>query len=190
MRQHLRIKTRTLLITILAVVLSAQGLSLFFDHNSPDGDSGDRSGPDFLLEVNGEPGGVEFLEGSRPKLPLFNPMLGRWTVGDQQVLEFASLVQGLEVGPHGSSPFVIVTLPTDATVGDYRRAIASLSRHGVCRVGIYALPTNEDFVSLRADVEPSRNVFVPVYRVLEMKLDSGASRPCTDRFPAWPPWGM
>ena len=189
MAQHVRIRIRTLLLIAVIVVLVAQWLSLFVGHNPPNGVSEDRGGLDFLLEVYGEPGGVSFLEGSRPELPLFDPVLTKWTVGNQSLSDFASVIQGLEIGPHGSSPFVVVALPNGSTVGDYRQAIASLSWHGICRVGVYAPQANEEYVSLRNDIEPSKDVSVPVYRVLEVKLGSGASRTCKDRFRAWEPWG-
>ena len=191
MDSRVRIRTRTLLLIAVAVALLAQSLLLFFSlHRNNDDAPGGPSDLDFLLEVYGEPGGVEYQEGVRPELPLFNRGNGDWTLQDQPLSEFANIVEGLEIGPHGSSPFVVVALPDNASVGDYHRALVSLRRHGICRVGVYSPASNREFVSLRADPEPSEYVFVPVYRVLSVKLDNGAVQRCIDRFPAWTPWAI
>jgi hypothetical protein len=190
MRRQLEIRTRTLLLIALAVIVAAQGLSLWLRLHQVDGDPDNSNDLNFLLEVYGEPGGVEYPEGYRPELPRFNPSRGFWTFDGQPLSEFASYVEGLEVGPHGSSPFVIIDLPDDATVGDYEKALASLTLHGICRVGVYAPLSNRKFVSLRPDSVPSDSIFVPVYRVINVKFDTGATHACVDRFPPWAPWAM
>ena len=154
---------------------------------------GETDKPDefiFLLELDGEPGGVEYLEGGRPELPTFDPRGGNWTVAGHELTEFASHVEGVEVGPHGSNPFVIVTLPDKASIADYQAALASLAWHGICRVGVYSPESNREFVSLRADDEPAERTLVPVYRLLTVKSDKGQSNDCIDRFPAWTPWAI
>jgi hypothetical protein len=141
---------------------------------------------DFSLEVFGEPGGIEFATDSSPTLPVFEPETGQWNLGGDRLDDFASLVQGIEVGPHGSSPFVIVDLPKSATVDMYRKAIASLAGHGVCRVGIYSPAPADNLLPAyeNPDWPPTR--FVAVFRVLSVKQHSGVSEACKDRFPAWP----
>ena len=187
MHRRLKIRTRTLLLIALAVVVSAQGLSLFLSTDRIVREPSHPNGLDFLLQVYGEPGGMEFLEGARPELPQFDPIRGSWMFDDQPLSEFASHVEGLEIGPHGSSPFVIIALPDEPTVSDYQKALASLARHGICRVGVYAPLSNQELVSLRTGSEPSGATFVPVYRVLNVKFDTGANYDCSDRFPAWAP---
>ena len=188
MRRRLKIRTRTLLLIALAVAVAAQSLSFLLPSHRIDDETDNPNELDFLLEVYGELGGMEYQEGVQPELPLFDPRRDSWTLDNQPFSEFASHVDGLEVGPHGSSPFIIIALPDDATVGDYQKALASLTWHGICRVGVYAPLSNREFVSLRSDGEPSGDVFVPVYRVLNVKFDTGATHDCIDRFPAWAPW--
>lgn len=190
MRRRLKIRTRTLLLIALAVIVAAQGLSLLLNLQRIDSEPGNPNELDFLLEVYGEPGGMEYQKGVRPELPLFDPRLGSWTLDDQPFSEFASRVEGLGVGPHGSSPFVVIALPENATVGDYQKALASLTWHGICRVGVYAPLSNREFVTLQSDREPSDYIFVPVYRVLNVKFDTRATQDCIERFPAWAPWAM
>lgn len=190
MRRRFKIRTRTLLLVALAVIVAVQGLSLFLTMHRTDSESGHQTELNFLLEVYGEPGGVEYKDGVRPELALFDPERSDWTLNDQPLLEFVSQVQGLGVGPHGSSPFVVIALPDDATVEDYRRALASLTWHGICRVGVYAPPTNREFVSLRSTSERFNYTLVPVYRILNVEFETGANHDCIDRFPAWAPWAI
>ena len=190
MRRRLKIRTRTLLFIALAVVVAAQGLSLVLNLQRMDSEPGNPTEFDFLLEVYGEPGGTEYPKGVEPELPLFDPRAGSWTLDNQPFSEFASRVEGLEVGPHGSSPFVVIALPDDATVGDYEKALAALTWHGICRVGVYAPLSNREFVNLRSDSEPTDHTFVPVYRVLNIRSDTSAAQNCIERFPAWAPWSL
>jgi len=190
MSRQLEIRTRTLLLTALAVITVVKALSLLLSSQQADGGSSDSKELEFLLEVYGEPGGVEYPEGERPELPSFDANRGVWAFDGQPLLEFANHVDGLEVGPHGSSPSVLIDLADDATVGDYQKALASLVLHGICRVGVYAPSSNREFVSLRPGAKPSGVIFVPVYRVLKVKFDTGAAHDCIDRFPAWSPWSM
>ena len=151
----------------------------------------DASDPkDFTLEVYGEPGGIEFEEGANPPLPLYEPETGQWSLGGNRIDDFAPLVQGLKVGPHGSSPFVIVDLPESATVDVYRKAIASLASHGICRVGIFSPTPAENLLPTYENHDWPPKGFVAVFRVLSVKFDTGTSHECTDRFPAWAPWAM
>lgn len=189
MRQRLQIRTRTLLLAALAVAIAAQSLSLFLILQRVGNEPREKSELDFLLQVYGEPGGVEYLEDHQPALPLFDPDGESWTLADQPLTEFAGQIHGLGVGPHGSSPFVLVALPDDATVGEYHKALASLAGHGICRVGVYAPKASREFVSLRSDGERPDDTFVPVYRVLSVKFDTGTNHDCVDRFPVWTPWG-
>ena len=190
MRLRLKIRFRTLLLIVLAAAVSAQGLALFLSTKPDVHEPRHPDNPDFLLEVYGEPGGVEFLAGARPQLPLFDPTRGDWSFEDQPLSEFAGHVEGLEIGPHGSSPFVIVALLGEPSVGDYRKALASLARHGVCRVGVYAPMSHQKPVARKTGREPSGNTFVPVYRVLRVKPETGPDHECIDRFPAWAPWAV
>lgn len=190
MRRRVKIRTRTLLLIVLVAILAAQGLSLLLSPHWDDIGPDNTSDLDFLLEVYGEPGGMEYQEGVPPELPLFDPIRRSWTLDDKPLSEFASHVDGLEVGPHGSSPFIVIALPDDATVGDHQKALVSLARHGICRVGVYAPLSNREFVSLRSDSEPTDYAFTPVYRVLNVKFDTGANHDCIDRFPVWAPWTM
>lgn len=186
MRWPLNNRTRVLLLAILAVVVVAQSLT-FYLREVPIGSSPAQSEMDFLLEVYGEPGGVEFAGSASPTLPLFDPTSESWTIDGQPVSDFASYIQGLEVGPHGSSPFVVVAIPDNGSVSDYRRALASLSSQGICRVGVFSPLSNGEFVSLRADGGQPPEVFVPVYRVLKVKRDGGTAKVCKDRFPPFAP---
>ena len=189
MRQRLQIRTRTLLLAALAVAIAAQSLSLFLTWHRVGDEPREESELDFLLQVYGEPGGVEYLEDHQPALPLFDPDSESWTLADQPLTEFAGQIHGLGVGPHGSSPFVVIALPDDPTVGDYQKALASLAWHGVCRVGVYAPKASREFVSLRSDGERPDATHVPVYRVLNVRFDTGNNYNCVERFPAWAPWG-
>lgn len=190
MRQRLRIRTRNLLLAAFAIALTVQGWSLFLSLHQVDHEPRKTSELDFLLQVYGEPGGVEYQRGDQAELPLFDPEHGSWTLDDQPLSEFVGQVEGLGLGPHGSSPFIVIDLPDDATVEDYQKALASLSWHGICRVGVFAPKSNREFVTLRSDVARPDYTFVPVYRVLNVKFDTGASYECGDRFPAWAPWGI
>lgn len=190
MRRQFRIRTRTLLLIALAVIVAAQGLSVWSSLHQVDRDPGNSEDFDFLLEVGGEPGGVEYLEGYRPDFPMYDPGRRDWTFAGQPLSDFASHVEGLEVSPHGSSPFVLIGLPDDATVGDYQKALSSLTLHGICRVGVYAPTSNREFVSLPPDGEQAGSIFVPVYRVLNVKFEASATHACIDRFPAWMPWAI
>ena len=189
MRQRLQIRTRTLLLAALAVGTAIQSFSLFLTSHRAVEEPREESELDFLLQVYGEPGGVEYLEDYQPALPLFDPDQASWTLDDQPLSEFLRQVQGLGVGPHGSNPFVVIALPDDATVGDYHGALASLAWHGICRVGAYAPKASREFVSLRSDGERPDHTLVPVYRVLNVKFETGTNHNCVDRFPAWAPWG-
>ena len=189
MRQRLQIRTRTLLLTALAVVIVAQSVSLFRTLHKADEKPREGTEVDFLLQVYGEPGGVEYLEDYKSALPLFDPDRGSWTLDDQPLSEFFGQVDVLALGARGSSPFVVIALPENATVGDYQKALASLAWHGICRVGAYAPKASREFVSLRSDGERPDDTFVPVYRVLNVKFDTGTNHNCDDRFPAWAPWG-
>jgi len=141
---------------------------------------------DFTLEVYGEPGGTEFEDNANPTLPVFDPETGQWTLKGDRLDDFTSLVQGIEVGPHGSSPFVIIDLPDSATVDVYRKAIASLSGQGICRVGVYSPAPAENLLPPYGNADWTPEGFVAVFRVLSVKQKSGVSQPCKDRFPAWP----
>src|SRR5688572_12092647 len=130
---RVRNRTRAFLLIILAVIVLVQGLA-FYSRDVPTGPATELTDMDVLLEVYGEPGGVEFSESPSPELPLFDPSSESWTLNGQPLHDFANLIQGLELGPHGSSPFVIVAIPENATIADYRSAAASLSSRGICRV--------------------------------------------------------
>jgi hypothetical protein len=187
MHRRLNIRTRTLLLAIFAVAISAQGLGYFLTSGRFLSAPAHSIGSDFLLQVYGEPGGVEFPKDARPKLPEFDPIRGSWTFDAQPLVEFARHVKGLEVGPHGSSPFVIIAFPSEPTVSDYHKALASLAARGICRVGVYAPRSSYEQASLGFETEQTENAFVPVYRVLNVKSDTGENFDCIDRFPAWAP---
>ncbi|ANU06353.1 hypothetical protein A6F65_00025 [Paraurantiacibacter namhicola] len=190
MRRRLKIRTRILLLIALAVVVAAQGLSLLLNLQRMDSEPGNPTEFDFLLEVFGEPGSVVYPKGVKPDLPIFDPRAGSFTLDNQPFSEFASRVEGLEVGPHGSSPFVVIALPENATVGDYQKALVALTSHGICRVGVYAPLSNREFIGFRSDSGPSDDTFVAVYRVLIVKSDTSVVRNCIERFPAWAPWAL
>ncbi len=180
-------RTRLFLLVILAAILviyAARFASMqFWATENPDA----PDLMDFTLEVYGEPGGVEFEENSNPILPMFEPETGEWRLDGERLYDFASLVQGLEVGPHGSSPFVVANLPESATVDVYRKAIASLAAQGICRVGIYSPAPSPSQPSRNTTTHYlSRKGDTSVYHVLNVKQNSGASEPCRNRFPAWP----
>lgn len=183
-------RTRVLLLVILVAILiiyvaRMAAMQLWVTGNL------DASDPkDFTIEVYGEPGGIVFEESSKPSLPLFEPETGQWNLGGDRIDDFDPLVQDLEVGPHGSSPFVIVALPERATVGVYRKAIASLANHGICRVGIISPAPAENLLPTYGNPDWPPKGFVAVFRVLSVKFDTGTSHECIDRFPAWAPWAM
>lgn len=187
MRWPVKNRTRAFLLIILAVVVIVDGLRLYLRETAV-GETSEQQGMDFLLKVYGEPGGIEFSRGRAPNLPMFDPQSKSWAFDGQVISEFARFVQGLEIGPHGSSPFVIVAIPDNGTVADYRSALASLASHGICRVGVYSPPSNNEFVSLRADGTQPQEIFVPVYHVLSVGRDNGLARDCADRFPPFAPW--
>ena len=183
-------RTRLFLLVILVAILAVYAarvvaMRLWVTENL---DAPDPT--DFTLEVYGEPGGIVFEEGSNPPLPLFDPETGQWNLGGDRLDDFAPLVRGIEVGPHGSSPFVIVELPENATVGVYRKAIASLARHGICRVGINSTVPAKNPLPTYGNPDWPPKGFVAVFRVLSVKFDTGTNHECIDRFPAWAPWAM
>ncbi len=176
-------RTRTYLLVILGVVVLVQGLA-FYLREVPSSPSSIPRDMDFLLEVGLEPG-AGFSKSASPELPLFDPNSETWSLNGALVHEFANLIQGLELGPHGTSPYVVIALPDNSTIGDYRSAVASLSSWGICRFGVFSpLSTNEP-VSQRSRESQSREVFVPVYQILAVKRGAGTARACIDRFPPW-----
>lgn len=189
LRKHLG-RTRLFLLVVLAAILIIYAarfvaMQLWATENP---DAPDLK--DFTLEVYEEPGGIEFEENSNPAFPLFEPETGQWNLGGNHLDDFTPLIQGIEVGPHGSSPFVIVDLPENATVDVYRKAIASLARHGICRVGIYSPAPAENLQPTYGNPDWSPKGFVAVFRVLNVKFDTSTNHECIDRFPAWAPWAM
>ena len=183
-------RTRVLLLVILVAILIIYGARIAATQLWITGNLDTIERKYFTLEVYGEPGGIVFEEGSNPSLPLFEPETGQWILGEDRIDDFAPLIQGLEVGPHGSSPFVIVDLPESATVGVYRKAIASLARHGICRVGIFSPAPAENLLPTYGNPDWPPKGYVAVFRVLSVKFDTGTSHECIDRFPAWAPWAM
>ncbi len=179
-------RTRLFLLVIFAAILIIYAARLvamqLWATDNPDG----PDLIDFTLEVYGEPGGIRFEENSNPTLPVFEPETGQWDLGGELLGDFASQIQGFEVGPHGSSPFVIVDLPENATVDVYRKAIASLARQGICRVGIYSPAPAENLLPPYGNPNWPPTRFVAVFRVSSVKQHSGVLEPCKDRFPAWP----
>jgi hypothetical protein len=105
------------------------------------------------------------------------------------VPDLAEHIRGLDVGPHGSSPFVIVRLPDDATVNDYRKALASAARQGICRIGVFSPAPAKEYLPPTGFGATLPQAYVPIYRIVSVKPDYLISTPCVDRFPAWtPPW--
>ena len=183
-------RTRLFLLVILVAVLTVYAASIAAMQSWVTEKLDAPDPKDFTLEVYGEPGGIVFKEDPNPPLPLFEPETGQWNLEGDRLVDFAPLVQGFEVGPHGSSPFVIVNLPESATADVYRKAIASLARHGICRVGIHSPAPAENLLPNFGNPEWPPNGFVAVFRVLSVKFDTGTNHECIDRFPAWTPWSM
>lgn len=180
-------RPRVYLLIILAALVLAYGTQYFAVEQTRSRYSQIPNPADFTLQLWGTTD-HEYVDGLVPELPIFDPETGFWLLEGNRIDDFAYLVQGLEIGPHGSSPFVVVRLPTDATADTYRRAIASLVEQGICQIGVFSpFPAEEYLPPNLADADWLREGFyAPIYRVLSVKPDYLATRPCIDRFPAYP----
>ena len=182
-------RTRRFLLTILLAIIVIHGLDFFSRKTVFAKSKYDLIHADFMLEVYGEPGGETIEEAANLDLPFFNPQTRQWTVAGKLLIDFVGHVRGLEIGPHGSSPFIIINMPKNASVANYRSAIASLAVNGVCRVGVFSPASEEEYpqgVEGNPDWPPKG--FVPVYRVIAVKRENGSFKACKDRFPAFAPW--
>ena len=88
------------------------------------------SPPEFTLQLWGQEDAV-YTADVGASLPMFEPKAGWWMLGADHLNDLSGHLRGLEIGPDGSHPSLIVRLPADATVGVYRRAIASLADQGI-----------------------------------------------------------
>ncbi len=180
-------RARGLLLVILAAVVIVHGTQflatkLWFSQRTHV-----PNVTDFTVQVWGTEDLV-FSGDEIPELPMFKPETGQWTLAGQRVEDFAELVRGLEVGPHGSNPHVVVHLPPSATADHYRQAIASLTEQGICQVGVYSpIPAAEYIPPNKANPDWPPKGYVSVYRILNVRPNSLRSEECEDRFPPWPP---
>lgn len=180
-------RARGLLLVILAAVLILDGIWILGTKLWLPQQTTVSNPTDFTMQVWGTDDLV-FHGDEVPELPMFQPATRQWMLGGQRVEDFAELVRGLEVGPHGSNPFVIVNLPTTATVDHYRQAIVSLSEQGICQVGVYSpKPAAEYFPPNEANPDWPPEGYVSVYRIVSVKPDSLTLKKCEDRFPPWRP---
>jgi len=170
---------RKFLLAILAVLLLARTAEWFLpDAPEPD-ESETISGEEFVLEPHFE-GMTLFSE--QDELLTFDPSDNIWTFGGETVDDLSRHVIGFEIGPHGSSPFVVIRLPEGATADTYRGAISSLADQGICRVGVASpSPASE----LESEQYRWNALDVQVYNVVRYRPGFSPSQECLNRFPAW-----
>lgn len=180
-------RVRGLLLVILAAVVIVHGTRIVATKLWLSQQTNVSNPTDFTLQVWGTEDLV-FSGGEVPELPMFQPETGQWTLGGQRLEDFTELVRGLEVGPHGSNPFVVVNLPRSATADHYRQAIVSLTDQGICQVGVYSPNPAADYIPPNeANPDWPPKGYVSVYRILSVKPDFLPSKECRDRFPPWSP---
>lgn len=178
-------RTRGLLLVILAAILLLHGARHLVSESWPVKQMSASEPTDFTLQVWGTDDFL-FVDDETPELPMFGPETGQWTLNGQPLADFVEVMRGLEVGPHGSNPFVVVNLPPNATVDHYRRAIASLVEQGICQVGVYEPgPAAEYIPANAANPDWPPQGYVSVYRVLSVEPDDLPAKGCEDRFPPW-----
>jgi hypothetical protein len=170
---------RRFLLAILAVILLARTVEWYLP-NEPEPDERETiSGEQFVQQLYFE---SVSLVSQQDELLSFEGSNDIWTFRGEQVLDFSRHVTGFEVGPHGSSPFVMIRLPEDASADTYRRALWSLARHGICRVGVASPAPDQE---LKPEPYRQETLVVEVYKVVRYTPDNLPPQVCTNRFLTW-----